>query len=359
MAIHGPANQLAGDCVTVPNRICMPFKEFCIHTLMSSPAVGQPTNPEAGTFGCMANISNAGTQFLPDAKVPNNINIAPIYGITDDPVQLDLFHQSADLAPWRSRKIFGPSDPYGKATSGPALAQGHMVTEVRRRLRGANPNNANYSGRYSFYFTDSSAPLNGEDDWLRYMHPSGLFWTNKNISEPFLAANDYESSGSNPVTTDTYNQYFIPFCSPLNVYSEAGFLQGQYIGYTVIYYFGFSYIRLPFGSNRPEDYYVSPQPTPPIRVTTENQFISLDCHLFMVGAPAYSGSLIKSPKLNSVRYWFYNKPTSTYNICQPYIYSLFGPMTTEWKFDVKFKIYGGGEEIIKFGLSNFRAYVTP
>jgi len=359
MAIHGAANQLAGDCVTVPTRICMPFKEFCIHTLMHSPAVGQPSNPEAGTFGCMANVTNLGTQYLPQPKVPSNINYAPTYGRTSNNQTLNYYYNPADLAPWRSRKIFGPSDPYNKYTSGPAVYQGHMVTEVRRRLRGASPNNALYSGRYSYYFTDSTTTINGENDWLRFMHPAGFFWTNKNVAEPFLSVNNYEQSGSNPVVVDNYNQYLIPFCNPLNVYNSSGTLIGQFIGYTMIYYFGFAYVRQPFGDNRPEDYYINPQPSPPIRVTTENQFISLDCHLFLVGAPAYAGSEIRSPRLNSTRYWFYNKPTSTYNICQPYIYLINGGTENNWKFDVTFNHLGGGSEVIKFGISNLQVYVTP
>lgn len=360
MATHGPANQLAGDCVTVPSRICMPFKEFCIHTLMHSPDAGQPTNPEAGTFGCMANFANAGTQFLPQPKTPNNINFAPVYGRTTNSIELDYFYQPADLAPWRSRKIFGPTDPYNKHNSGPAVNQGHMVTEVRRRLRGASPNNNSYSGRYTHYFTDSSYALNGEYDWLRFMHPAGYFWTNKvQCNEPFAAMENYEQSGNLPVAADYYNQYFIPFCVPLNVYNSSGNIIGQFVGYTFIFEFGFAYVRLPFGTNRPEDYYVNPQPTPPIRVTTENQFMSMDCHLFMVAAPAYAGSEIRSPVLNSVRYWFYNKPTSPHNICQPYIYLLFGAAADEWKFNVKFNHNGGGDETIKFGLSNLKFYVTP
>jgi hypothetical protein len=342
----------------------MPFKEFCIHTLMHSPGIGQPIDPEAGIFGCMASAytTNLGTQFLPQPKIPSNINRAPVYGRTSDNLTLDFYYQIADLAPWRSRKILGVSDPYNKKTSGPAVYQGHMVTEVRRRLRGASPNNANYVGRYSHYFTDSNAPINGEADWLRFMHPAGLFWTNKGLSEPFKAIDYYEETDQYPVFTDNYNQYFIPFCSPLNVYNEIGQLIGQHIGYTMIFEFGFAYNRVPTKPNLPADYYIDPQPIPPINVTPENQFMSLDCHLFMVSAPVGGGggvTEIRSPLLNSVRYWFYNKPTSTYNICAPYIYLICGQTTSEWKFDVTFNHYGGGSEVIKFGISNLQIYVTP
>jgi hypothetical protein len=82
----------------------------------------------------------------------------------------------------------------------------------------------------------------------------------------------------------------------------------------------------------------------------------------MVSAPVGGGdgaTEIRSPLLNSVRYWFYNKPTSTYNICSPYIYLSCGLTTSEWKFDVTFNHYGGGSEVIKFGISNLQIYVTP
>lgn len=361
MAIHGPAYQLAGDCLAIPTRICMPFKEFCIHTTTYSPAVGQPTNPVAGTFGCMQNApytTNYGTQFLPEPKIPSNINRPKLYGIETGSVTLPNLFVSSELAPWRSRKIFGPSDPYGKMTSGPAVQQGHMVTEVRRRLRDVNPKNANFQGRYSFYFTDSTYSINGEDDWLRFLHPAGFFWTNKGLVEPFLAVDYYEDSGQNPITSDIYNQNIIPFCSPMNVWNEFGNIIGQYIGYTFIFNFAPAYVRLPTKKNSPDDYYIDPPTVPATKVDPTNQFFSLDCHLFLVASPAYAGAL-KSPKLNSIRYWFYNKPTSTYDICSQYMYAVFGQFESEWKFDVTFNKTDGTSEVIKFGISNTQIYVTP
>lgn len=359
MATHGPAYLLAGDCQAVPLRICMPFKEFCIHTLSSSPALGQPTNPEAGTFGCMAAYVNPGTQFLPIPKIPSNTNRAPLYGRTSDNLTLENYFMPADLAPWRSRKILGPTDPYNKHTSGPALQQGHMVTMLRRRLRSGSPNNNNYNDRYSFYFTDSSTPLGGNNDWLRSLHPGHLFWTNKNINEPFSAIDYYEQTGQIPVGADSYNQYFIPFCSPVNCYNSAGNIIGSYVGYTFIFYFSYAYIRVPKPANLPEDYHVQPPQVPPVKVVPTNQFFSLDCHWFLVASPAYTGSEIRSPKLQSVRYWLYNKFGTSYNPCDPYIYWINGDMTSQWNFDVTFNHYGGGSEVIKFGMSNINFYVTP
>ncbi len=337
----------------------MPFKEFCVHTISSSPALGQPSNPEAGTFGCMPYLTNNGTQFLPDGKIPSNINIGPTYGLTTDNLTLDNYFMPADLAPWRSRKILGPSDPYNKHTSGPALQQGHMVTMLRRRLRGTSPNNNSYNNRYNFYFTDSTAPINGEADWLRFLHPGHYFWTNKFLNEPFEAVDNYEQTGQLPTATDSYNQYFIPFCSPVNVYDSSGNVIGSYVGYTFVFYFGYSYIKVPSAVNLPVDYHVQPPTVPPTKIQPTNQLFSLDCHWFMVASPAYPGSTIRSPKLQSVRYWLYNKFGTTYNPCDQYMYWVNGGATSQWNFDVTFNHYGGGSEVIKFGMSNLRFYITP
>ena len=366
MSKHGSALPLSGDCVVVPDNICMPFKEFCIHTLLNSPAVGQPTNPQAGSFGCAANVSNLGTQYLPEPKIPSVINRAPVYGRTLNTVQLETFFNSSDLAPWRSRKIFGPSDPYNKMTSGPAIQQGHMVTEVRRRLRPPTAmNNDNYQNRFDFYFTDSNTPINGMDDWCKFLHPASFFWTNKQLStggtfpnEPFKAVDFYEDCGEVPIVTDSFNRNFIPFCSPMNVRDEAGSVIGQYVGYTAIFYFGFAYMRKPYRKYLPNDYYINPQPPTPVKVVTTNQFFSVDCHIYMV-ANSSSPGVLKSPKLQSVRYWFYNKFGTTYNVCSPYFYIIHGDFTSQWNFDVAFNLVGGGTETIKFGLSNLQVYATP
>lgn len=344
----------------------MPFKEFCIHTLLSSPAVGQPTNPQAGTFGCAANFANLGTQYLPDPQIPSVINRAPLYGRTSNTVQLETFFAAADLAPWRSRKIFGPMDPYNKMTSGPALQQGHMVTQIRRRLRPpAALNNNNYQNRFDFYFTDSNTPINGMDDWLKFLHPASFFWTNKKLSaagtfpnEPFKADDFYEDSGEAPITADSFNRNFVPFCSPLNVRNEAGAIIGQYVGYTAIFYFGFSYMRKPYRKYLPNDYYINPQPPTPVKVVPTNQFFSIDCHWYMAANSIVPG-VLKSPKLQSIRYWFYNKQATAYNICSPYFYAIHGDMASQWNFDVVFNLVGGGTETIKFGLSNLQVYATP
>lgn len=355
MGAGAKAYLLAGDCQTVPVRYCMPFKEFCIHTLGSSPPLA--TFPDSGLFGCGAYNTTPGTQLLDNPRIPDALSRHRLYGQTTSAVTIPTYFNAGDLAPWRERKIIGPMDPYNNRASGPAVHQAHMVTEVRRRLkRSASPNNNNYSGRYSFDFTDAAAPLSNQPDWMGFLHPAMYFWTNKDVPEPFLAVDYYEDSGASPAKTDSYNQNFIPFCSPVNTYTSGGMLLGQYIGYTMMFYFGMAFIKYPIPGFKPEDYY-STSPTPP-EVTPTFQFFSIDCHLFMVGNAA-SGQTLKSPKIGSSRYWIYNKDGTTWNICDQYMYMLCGLLTSNWKFNVTFNHVGGSSEVIKFNPSNLQIYITP
>lgn len=355
MGAGAKAYLLAGDCQTIPTRFLMPFKEFCIHTIGSSPPLA--SYPDSGLFGCGAYSTTPGTQLLPNPQIPDALTRHPIYGNTSETFTVPTDFQAADLAPWRSRKIIGPMDPYNNRASGPAVQQAHMVTEVRRRLkRTATPNNNSYTNRYNFDFTDASTPLSNQPDPIGFLHPAMYFWTNKNVPEPFLAVNYFEDSGATPPTSDIYNQNFIPFCDPLNTYSDTGTLLGQYIGYTAMFYFGIAYIKYPIPGFLPEDYY-SPLPVKP-KVQPTYQFFTLDCHVFMTASPA-SGQTLKSPKINSSRYWVYNRDGTTWNVGDQYMYMLCGALTSNWKFNVNFSHVGGGSETILFNLSNFQVFVTP
>lgn len=346
------ANQLAGDCDVTPTRVCGLFKELAVHTLTSSPALGV-SGPQAGTFGCGAYSINAGTQLLPTPKIPSALDNHAVYGRTATAKTLPVYFNTADLAPWRSRQIIGPGDPYNNRASGPAVKQGHIVTMIRRRLR---PAHKTYIGKPAWYFTDSSYSLSGQQDWMAMMNPAGFFWTNKGLNEPFLAVDNYEQTGQTPTTTDSYNQNFVPFCSPLNCYSSAGVLLGQYVGYTWIHFLAQGVLKYPIPGFRPTDY-LSPLPTPP-EVPATAQFFNIDSHIYMVAAPASPGSMT-SPRLQSVRHWVYNKDGTTWDICDPYAYMLCGPMTSVWNFDLTFNYVGGGSEAIKFGLSNTMQYLVP
>lgn len=349
------AKLLAGNCISIPTRHLMPFKEFCIHTLGSSPPLA--TYPDSGLFGCNAYSTNPGTQLLVDPRIPDALTRHQLYGYTSATVTLPTFFNAANLAPWRERKIIGPMDPYNNRASGPAIKQAHMVTEVRRRLKQiASPNNNNYANRYDFYFTDAATAYSNQKDWLGFFHPAMQFWTNKNVPEPFSAVSYYEDGGASAATSDVYNQGIIPFCSPVNAYSSDGTLLGQYVGYTFMFYFGMAYLKYPIPGFKPPDYY-STSPTPP-EVNPTYQFFSTDCHLFLVASPA-AGQTLKSPKIGSIRYWTYNKDGTTWNIGDQYMYILNGAFRSQWKFNVAFNHVGGGSETILFNMSNLQVYVTP
>lgn len=343
------ARCLSGACLVTPTRVCLPFKEICVHTLTSSPSEGSGTS--AGTHGCLPNTTIAGTYKHPVPSIPSALSYHPLYGRTTGSVALPGHFKTADLAPWRSRRI-RPGGPYPDYTSGPAVVNTHQVTMLRRRLR---PDNDTYANRYGFAFTDAGTALNGMGDWLGHMHPADFFWTNKGLTEPFLAVNNYEQTGQNPTATDSYNQRFTPFCSPMPVYNSAGTtLLGTYVGYTWVYYFARSYLVVPVDPYRPEDYYSALTVKP--KVTATQQFFSLDAHLYMVSdTPA---TLI-SPRLQSARYWVYNKDGTTWNVCDPYLYMLCGDATSAWSFDVQLSLVGGASETIQFGLTNLLQYVTP
>ena len=346
------ATQLAGDCNVTPTRVCGLFKELAVHTLSSSPALAS-TGPVAGTFGCNAYTINPGTQLLPNPKIPSALDNHAVYGRTATAKTLPVYFQAAQLAPWRSRQVIGPGDPYNNRASGPAVKQGHMVTMIRRRLR---PAHKTYIGKPAWYFTDASTALSNQQDWMVMMNPAGFFWTNKGLNEPFLAVDNYEQTGQTPTTVDSYNQNFVPFCTPMNCYSSGGTLLGQYVGYTWIHFLAQAAIKYPIPGFRPTDY-LSPLPTPP-EVPATAQFFNIDSHLYMVAAPVSPGSLT-SPRLQSVRHWVYNKDGTTWNICDPYVYMLCGPMVSVWNFDLTFNYVGGGSEVIKFGLSNIMQYLVP
>lgn len=353
------AVQLDGTCLQNPTRIGMPFKEFCIHTLVNTNwPLSAPTYVLSGTTGCATYYNNSGTGYLPPPKIPDAIEKGvPVYGNTTSTPTIPGLFNVGDLANWRSRYIDSRQATSGVVT-GPAVQQGHMVTEVRRRLKRTTAiNNTDYYNRLGFYFTDSNTSLCGNNDWLGTLNPSSYFWTNKGLIEPFMAGAFFEDSGQSPVIANYYNSHTIPFCTPITAYSAGGTAIGQYVGYTIIYVFSFGYINPPTTGCKPLDYY-SLSPTPP-EIDTTRQLLSLDCHLYMAASPVSSGSL-KSPRLNTFRFWHYNREGNPYDVFDKYFYFLTQAVASDyWIFNVNFNHYGGGSETIQFNLSFLKSYVTP
>jgi hypothetical protein len=350
MASGLSAKKIYGSCVEIPQRICDPYKEVNIHVLTSTPYPGTGFLASGNTWGCNARVSTPNTQPLPKEIIPKAYADGSFYGKTTNEIELPNFFYQSHLANWRQRSViqYGPQTIYAR---GPSIKQGHSITTLRRRNRNQNKN---YQGKNSFYFTDSYNSLNGLNDWLGFLHPGDVVWTNKDINEPFMAVDFFEDCGQIPVKTDIYNQVFIPFCTPLSSYDSLGNLLGIYSGYIFMFYFGKAFMKFPFNKFLPEDYYV-PVPPRPFVIPTQ-QFFTLDCHLFMVADPYYTDSL-KSPKLNSARIWHYNKDSVDWDICNQYMYCL--GAIGDWSFNVKFNHIEGTEETINFGMNSLKFYITP
>lgn len=395
MASGAFAKNLYGDCIVKPLnqdgsvRNCIPWREFCIHTLISSPAQagGGSSAIYDGTYFCgqFFPSSGQGTKLLTISSLLNT-SARPYgirYGKTSSTVSLttiqgdDVYFSSDDLQAWRLRPVAPQVFWYAQ---GPPVITGHLVKEVRRRLKGVSgQNNSNYVNRYDFYFTDADNPHDGNGiDWLGPMHPASFMWTNKGVSEPFLATTHYEQSGTN-ITQVNYSQGYIPFCDPMPVRNEFGTQIGSYVGYTCLHYASPAFIHQPIVNQDPclppkkylpNDYYqVTPNPDGSYnRVVPTNQFIQVETHWFIASTSVDPSNPIGSPKIGSTRHWFYNRPDRQFgNPCSEYIYVTLGTFQNEWKFNVNFNVLAyinnawvpAPDEDILFNLSGLQVYLTP
>ena len=377
MGYGAKANFLNGECLrgmdeqgetsSVPDA-CVPFRRFTIHTRFASPFT--PTF-DAGTFSCgiYGPGGAAGTQEVPYTAIPSAIaSGGALYGRSNESSIPDVYVQSTDLNPWKSRLLttMFPS----KKASGPPLGKFHMAMPVSRRLKGpGSVKNDNYLNRYGFYFTDASTPLFGQTDWMGPLHPALYFWTNSGLVEPFLGVGNYEQTGQSPPAM-TLNQWMVPFCNPVPFRNSAGTIIGNWVGYTAIHYFALGFIHFAEATKKtcnpdgtvteeksflPDDYRDLTPPT--AKVKPNNQFFMLDTHFFMV-AQATGVTVVKSPKIASARWWHYGDPNKNPWACNPYFYVSNAP-TGSWEFDMNFNLVGGGTEAIKFGLSMTDTYIAP
>lgn len=395
MAAGASAKNLYGECLVKPLtmdgtvRNCIPWREFCIHTLISSPAQagGGSTPIYDGTYFCGQFLpqSAQGTKVLTISNLLNTSSrpYGIRYGKTSDTVGLStldgspVYFSSNDLQAWRLRPVATQVFWYAQ---GPPVNSGHLVKEVRRRLKGSGAKkNGNYANRYDFYFTDSDEAHDGNgNDWMGPIHPANFFWTNKGVDEPFAAVTHYEQSGTN-VSQVNYSQGYIPFCDPMPVRDENGNQIGNYVGYTCLHYASPSFIHspvvqqdpcLPDKLYLPNDYY---QTTPNVdgsynKVVPTNQFIQVETHWFIAATSTDPNNPIGSPKIGSTRHWFYNKPSNSFgDPCNEYIYVTLGGFQNEWKFNVNFNVLSyvsnawvpAPDELILFNLSGLQIYLTP
>ena len=403
MASGAWAETLYGDCV---NNLkgCMPFKTVTIHTLMGPSFGPQPFYNGAGFCSCgkVSPSDDAETGFASGRY--NNLDYTsftqgPRYGrqpmISDSPARpvglkhqngSTLYFKTADVDNLNSRLRFILNQP--NYVSGPAIKRVHMVTPLKRRLKGnVNLNNKNYQNRYKFNFTDASVtsadssanggPIYGQTDWLGHIHPAAYFWTNSLLDEPFKAVDFYEQSGQSPNVSDDNRMWYMPFCSSIPAYGSTSSNSpvGSYIGYTVIYYLSFGFVH--FGdasvtvinpetgqpSNKrpflPCDYR---KEVPAVgdcdKISHGYQLLSLDAHWFMVGTNG-----IGSPKVGSIRGWFYNDPNQDVTLCNPYMYSMFltpaDLSASIWRLYVNFNMQDLTQRQVTFGLTGLGMYLSP
>lgn len=399
MAAGAYAKGLSGDCVVKPLNLdgsvrnCIPFRELCVHTYMSSPANALGGNGyDDGLYGCgkAYDFSQQGTRIIPPWNL-SNTSSRPYginYGKSTEEITFEasdgspVYFDSVEFYPWMKRAVAPQRRWYAQ---GPSMNSTHLVKEIRRRNKGTSLlNNNNYQNRYGFEFIDSSTPFANGADWMGPLHPAGYFWTNKGINQPFMAVDFFEQSGSLPATA-SHSQGILPFCDPMNVRNEFGVLIGQYTGLTCIHYFSSSFIHQPVQNQDPcrepltflpNDYY---QTTPNVdgsynKVLPTNQFMQLETHWFMVGVNRvdHEGSGLPnlwSPRIASIRHWFYNKPTNLNgNPCNEYIYISFGFFQEDWRFNATFRLLDyignnqwnrGQDQTLSINMSGYQSYVTP
>lgn len=382
------AKLINGTCISVPTRnslpaFAMPFKEFTAHTVFGDPP--GTFNIQAATCGCgfrtdvMGNgVGGIGTAKIEPFSLPSGSTAyGEVYGRrVADPVKLKsingggIYFAENDLYRWLPRAMFLPNY-YNNFASGPSIQWGHLATPLARRLKGVSgQNNSNYQNRYGFDFTDAATPINNQKDYLGQLHPGHCFWTNKDLNEPFLAITHYEQTGQLP-KTEEHKMWTVPFCDPLRVRDSTGNILGKFIGYTIIHYFSFAFVH--YGdatatvTNQdgtttitnlflPENYRGIPDGTgKKPKINNSNQLWTIDSHIFIV----CDNQQIGSPKIASLRHWFYNDATANPDPANEYFYAVHGTLQSEWVFPVEFTKVGGQLQTIQFGFSSMRVYLTP
>lgn len=383
------AKLLNGTCVTIPTRnnvpaFAMPFREFTIHTVFGEPP--GTSGIQAASCGCgfrtdtQGNgVGSIGTARIDPFNLPNNSTAyGEIYGrkVVGNPVLLkarngyNLYFAANDLYRWLPRAMYVPNY-YNNFASGPSIQWGHLATPVRRRLKGtASLNNSNYANRYGFNFTDATTPINGQPDYLGQLHPAHCIWTNKGLDEPFLAVDYYEQSGQNP-NAEVLKLWTVPFCDPLRARNASGGVVGTYIGYTMIHYFSFAFVHYGDATVTVTNQDGSTTTTSPFlpqnyrgmpdgngnkpKINHANQLWTVDTHIFMVNTDPSIGS----PKIASLRHWFYNDATAEPDPVNEYFYAIHGALQSQWVFPVEFNLIGGQTQTIQFGFTSMRIYLTP
>jgi hypothetical protein len=377
---------IVGDCIARPaldgyfgvTNIFQPFRQLTCYLCMGTYS---GTNGAVGHCGCGRKTapdgsfmsSSFGTSTLqPLILASGTYSRGELYGRKPlntlsqaNPLDLKrrsngdpVYFKTAEFQPWRKRSkidLVAGNTGYTDFATGPAMRHGFLTMPLRRRLKGTTgQHNRNYQGRMSYDFTNASDPINGQTDWLGFLHPANHIWTNEGVSEPFLAVNYYEDSGTSPSPADSLYQYTMPFCSPMSVYDATGTKIGEYNGYTAQMYFALAYVHFADAKNwvynpttqassqvpafLPYDYRSPTNPQtgkPTAKIRHVEQLLTLDITIFMVGNNAQLGS----PRIARTRYWWYNDPNTKLWFNQPYMCGFVtSGVYPSWNFPVRFEI---------------------
>lgn len=375
---------IVGDCLfTLDNNNVRLHRTITLHLTMSSPT-GQGF--QAGVFACGTNApftTALGTRIIPDQYIyPNGSTFrAPgQYNQSSSTASLvtydsqPVYFCEADLEFWRQRPLYQPNI-YMMYASGPAVQATHSWARLRRKRADRNT----YIGRYEYDWMDAASPIRPTTtstttpepgpgttttpapepppceirDWLIMQHPASPLWTS--VEEPFTCSEIYETNGTFPPRESALGgENFVPFCDPLPVRSADGTVLGSYVGYCFVHMFGQATMSFPVQPYLPRDPN-SPLPNPPY-VNPRQAFYSLETLVYL----ASDNELLASPRIARKRWWLYSSAGQSggFNWHTPYFTMALGSMNSMWQFDVLFPYYYGGQEAIKFNLSDTNVLVT-
>jgi hypothetical protein len=257
-------------------------------------ATGEPTNqplPSAAYYG------STGTEDL-GTSMPN-----PEWSF-------DL----AELAAWNPIVVNNPDyigqpDNQENATylaEGPRFKYGTCYMRLKKRDQVLNP----FAGLQSARWTSNDTTLY-DYDWLGNLMPGGWCMTNRNVPEPILGQTYYEDARTPTQSIPVINkgkqsiqEDFLPFCDPLNVYNNAGTRIGSFDGIAFMCFFNLAAIKNP--TKRPKDRTLLPDLENQIPLLdAERQILSFEVWVYLSGIGG-----IKSPRVATIRFWYYTKGVS-------------------------------------------------
>ncbi len=167
-----------------------------------------------------------------------------------------------------------------------------------------------------------------ENDWLGNLMPGGWCYASKGIPEPMFGQSFYEDAAK-PInrpyllnkTNASVRENWTPLCIPLNVYNASGTQIGSYDGLSYSVFFNAAAIKMPlrkrvydeatqtFTGDHPDglvprDRTLVNLLTEPPFLNPQRQILSLELWVYLSSS---NGSVVKSPRIATVRWWHYTK----------------------------------------------------